>query len=66
MTGSSSIGNNKAKTKSNNGFNAKIAIKKTIALSSESMNLYNNGEMTDEIPTDEQIAASVAKLPKVE
>ena len=26
---------------------------------------YNDGEMTDEIPTDEQIAASVAKLPKV-
>ena len=27
---------------------------------------YNDGEMSDEIPTDEQIAASVAKLPKVE
>jgi tryptophan synthase beta chain len=26
---------------------------------------YNDGLMTDEIPTDEQIAASVAKLPKV-
>ncbi len=26
---------------------------------------FHNGEMTDEIPTDEQIAASVAKLPKV-
>jgi len=26
---------------------------------------YNDGEMTDEIPTDEQIAASVARLPKV-
>jgi tryptophan synthase beta chain len=27
---------------------------------------YNDGEMTDEIPTDEQIAASVARLPKVD
>ncbi|MBO4337456.1 MAG: TrpB-like pyridoxal phosphate-dependent enzyme [Lachnospiraceae bacterium] len=27
---------------------------------------FHNGEMTDEIPTDEQIAASVAKLPAVE
>jgi tryptophan synthase beta chain len=27
---------------------------------------YNDGEMTDEIPTDEQIAASIARLPKVE
>ena len=27
---------------------------------------YNDGEMSDEIPTDEQIAASVARLPKVE
>ena len=27
---------------------------------------YNNGEMTDTIPTDEEIAASIAKLPKVE
>ncbi len=27
---------------------------------------YNNGEMTDTIPTDEDIAASIAKLPKVE
>ena len=27
---------------------------------------YNDGEMSDEIPTDEQIAASIAKLPKVE
>ena len=27
---------------------------------------YNDGQMTDEIPTDEQIAASVAKLPKVD
>ena len=27
---------------------------------------YNDGEMTDEIPTDEQIAASLAKLPKIE
>ncbi len=26
---------------------------------------YNNGTMTDEIPTDEQIAASLAKLPQV-
>jgi tryptophan synthase beta chain len=26
---------------------------------------YNDGEMTDYIPTDEEIAASVAKLPKV-
>ncbi len=26
---------------------------------------FNNGEMTDEIPTDEQIAASIAKLPKI-
>ena len=26
---------------------------------------YNDGEMSDEIPTDEQIAASIAKLPKV-
>ena len=26
---------------------------------------FHNGEMTDEIPTDEQIAASVAKLPKI-
>jgi tryptophan synthase beta chain len=26
---------------------------------------YNDGLMTDEIPTDEQIAASVAKLPRV-
>jgi tryptophan synthase beta chain len=27
---------------------------------------YNDGEMSDYIPTDEDIAASVAKLPKVE
>ena len=27
---------------------------------------YNDGEMTDYIPTDEEIAASVAKLPKVD
>ena len=27
---------------------------------------YNDGEMSDYIPTDEEIAASVAKLPKVE
>ncbi len=27
---------------------------------------YNDGEMTDEIPTDEQIAASIARLPKVD
>jgi tryptophan synthase beta chain len=27
---------------------------------------FNDGEMSDEIPTDEQIAASLAKLPKVE
>ena len=27
---------------------------------------YNNGTMLDVIPTDEQIAASLAKLPKVE
>jgi tryptophan synthase beta chain len=26
---------------------------------------YNDGEMTDTIPTDEDIAASIAKLPKV-
>ena len=26
---------------------------------------YHNGEMSDEIPTDEQLAASIAKLPKV-
>ena len=26
---------------------------------------YNDGEMTDTIPTDEEIAASIAKLPKV-
>lgn len=26
---------------------------------------FNNGEMTDTIPTDEEIAASIAKLPKV-
>ena len=26
---------------------------------------FHNGEMTDEIPTDEQLAASIAKLPKV-
>ena len=26
---------------------------------------FHNGEMSDEIPTDEQIAASVAKLPKI-
>ena len=27
---------------------------------------FNDGKMTDYIPTDEEIAASVAKLPKVE
>ena len=27
---------------------------------------YNNGEMTDYIPTDEELAESIAKLPKVE
>ena len=27
---------------------------------------YNNGEMSDYIPSDEEIAASIAKLPKVE
>ncbi len=26
---------------------------------------YNNGEMTDQIPTDEELAASIAQLPKV-
>ena len=26
---------------------------------------FHNGEMSDEIPTDEQIAASIAKLPKI-
>jgi tryptophan synthase beta chain len=26
---------------------------------------FNDGEMSDQIPTDEDIAASVAKLPKV-
>ena len=26
---------------------------------------YNNGEMSDEIPTDEQIAESLAKLPQI-
>ena len=28
--------------------------------------MYNDGIMTDEIPTDEEIAASVARLPKVD
>jgi tryptophan synthase beta chain len=27
---------------------------------------FNDGEMSDYIPTDEEIAASIAKLPKVE
>ena len=27
---------------------------------------YNNGEMSDYIPTDEELAESIAKLPKVE
>jgi tryptophan synthase beta chain len=27
---------------------------------------YNDGEMSDYIPTDEEIAASVSKMPKVD
>ena len=44
-----------------------IAVRRALRVNAKGQNVStNDGEMSDYIPTDEEIAASVAKLPKID